>query len=190
MKCLVLLALVGLASCRTVLLGGDNARDVTITYSYTDANGKEIEVEIKADRLDLGLMKAAPAPAALKKAAPAPATPKQAAPAPPTMKRTAPAPTLKKVAPKSAPAPAPVVQTHHFQLVAFPALQPHVFTTNAKPAAPATPAVKPASRVAPQPSVPARKPANPVPAVGKPVASLSPLRAVPATSASDESDED
>ncbi|XP_064091649.1 uncharacterized protein LOC135205221 [Macrobrachium nipponense] len=66
MKVAVLLALVGLASCRMALIGGDRAKDVTIKYSYLDENGKTVEVEVEADRLGLQLTpKAAPAPPAV-----------------------------------------------------------------------------------------------------------------------------
>ncbi|XP_068225516.1 uncharacterized protein [Palaemon carinicauda] len=49
----VLLALVGLASCRTTLAGGDRAQDVTIEYTYINDQGKEVTVEVKADKLGL-----------------------------------------------------------------------------------------------------------------------------------------
>ncbi|XP_064091647.1 uncharacterized protein LOC135205219 [Macrobrachium nipponense] len=55
MKFVVLLALAGLANCRTTLQGGDRARDVTIEYTYLDDHGKEVTVEVKADNLELDL---------------------------------------------------------------------------------------------------------------------------------------
>ncbi|XP_066989213.1 uncharacterized protein [Macrobrachium rosenbergii] len=61
MKVAVLLALVGLASCRMALIGGDRAKDVTIKYSYLDENGRIVEVEVEADRLGLQLTPKAPA---------------------------------------------------------------------------------------------------------------------------------
>nr|XP_027212930.1 uncharacterized protein LOC113806031 [Penaeus vannamei] len=70
MKLLMLLALAGLASCSTTLIGGDRARDVSLRYKYYDDDGKEIEVEVEAERLGLGLVGAAPRKAAV---APAPA---------------------------------------------------------------------------------------------------------------------
>ncbi|XP_064091648.1 protein TonB-like [Macrobrachium nipponense] len=57
MKFIVLLALAGLASCSTSLIGGDQARDVKIQYTYVDENGKEVKVELEADRLGLALAK-------------------------------------------------------------------------------------------------------------------------------------
>ncbi|XP_027212929.2 uncharacterized protein [Penaeus vannamei] len=69
MKLLMLLALAGLASCSTTLIGGDRARDVSLRYKYYDDDGKEIEVEVEAERLGLGLVGAAPRKAAV---APAP----------------------------------------------------------------------------------------------------------------------
>ncbi|XP_042225456.1 actin cytoskeleton-regulatory complex protein PAN1-like [Homarus americanus] len=94
MKYLVLLALVGLASCRTALIGGDNARDVTILYSYIDDTGKEVEVEVEADQLGLTLNKAAPPPA------------------------------LRKTAPTPAATPAPLIETRYVQVAANPVPTP------------------------------------------------------------------
>merc|ERR1719427_1575004 len=61
MKSVVLLALVGLASCRTTLIGADRAQDVSLEYSYIDERGELMTVEVEADRLGLGLVKKAPA---------------------------------------------------------------------------------------------------------------------------------
>ncbi|XP_042862697.1 uncharacterized protein LOC122247474 [Penaeus japonicus] len=73
MKLLMLLALAGLASCSTRLVGGDRARDVSLRYKYFDDNGKEIQVEIEAERLGLGLVGGAPRTAVAPAPAPAPA---------------------------------------------------------------------------------------------------------------------
>ncbi|XP_042862696.1 uncharacterized protein LOC122247473 isoform X2 [Penaeus japonicus] len=73
MKLLMLLALAGLASCSTRLVGGDRARDVSLRYKYFDDNGKEIQVEIEAERLGLGLVGGAPRTAVASAPAPAPA---------------------------------------------------------------------------------------------------------------------
>ncbi|KAK7074790.1 hypothetical protein SK128_019079 [Halocaridina rubra] len=53
MKTVVLLALVGLASCGTALIGGGQAKDFNIEYSYLDDQGREVEVEIKSPKLEL-----------------------------------------------------------------------------------------------------------------------------------------
>ncbi|XP_047494555.1 translation initiation factor IF-2-like [Penaeus chinensis] len=73
MKLLMLLALAGLASCSTTLIGGDRARDVSLRYKYYDDDGKEIQVEVEAERLGLGLVGGAPRKAAVAAPAPAPA---------------------------------------------------------------------------------------------------------------------
>merc|ERR1712183_99888 len=54
-------ALVGLASCRTTLIGADRAQDVNLEYSYIDERGELVTVEVEADHLGLGLVKKAPA---------------------------------------------------------------------------------------------------------------------------------
>ncbi|XP_066989212.1 uncharacterized protein [Macrobrachium rosenbergii] len=75
MKFIVLLALAGLASCTTTLIGGDQARDVKIQYTYVDENGKEVKVELEADRLGLALAKDGLRPVNRKPAPAAPAAP-------------------------------------------------------------------------------------------------------------------
>ncbi|XP_027212936.2 cytadherence high molecular weight protein 1 [Penaeus vannamei] len=55
MKFLVLLALVGVASCRTSLIGADRARDVDLKYTYVNDEGKEVRVKVEAGRLGLSL---------------------------------------------------------------------------------------------------------------------------------------
>ncbi|XP_037794230.1 uncharacterized protein LOC119589719 [Penaeus monodon] len=89
MKLLMLLALAGLASCSTTLVGGDRARDVSLRYKYYDDDGREIKVEVEAERLGLGLVGGSPRKAAV--AAPAPAPAVRLAPVsvvPPTQART------------------------------------------------------------------------------------------------------
>ncbi|KAG7166985.1 translation initiation factor IF-2-like [Homarus americanus] len=147
MKCLVLLALVGLASCRTALIGGDNARDVTILYSYIDDTGKEVEVEVEADQLGLTLNKAAP---------------------PPTLRKTAPTP---------AATPAPLIETRYVQVAANPVPTPKpreviqyilldddVDIIEMKQVIPAAP---PAQPLPAAPVTMAAPPAQPLPAVRK-----------------------
>ncbi|XP_063607553.1 uncharacterized protein LOC134782120 [Penaeus indicus] len=80
MKLLMLLALAGLASCSTTLVGGDRARDVSLRYKYYDDDGREIQVEVEAERLGLGLVGGAPRKAAVAAPAPAPAPAARLAP--------------------------------------------------------------------------------------------------------------
>ncbi|XP_042862693.1 diacylglycerol kinase kappa-like [Penaeus japonicus] len=53
MKFMVLLALVGLASCRSADIGGHFGKDVKIQYTFEDKDGEEVKVEEEHDRLQV-----------------------------------------------------------------------------------------------------------------------------------------
>ncbi|CAL4135324.1 unnamed protein product [Meganyctiphanes norvegica] len=53
MKIVFLLALASLASCMSVLPGGDQARNVEIEYTYIDESGKPIRVKVQSDLINL-----------------------------------------------------------------------------------------------------------------------------------------
>ncbi|XP_063607560.1 uncharacterized protein LOC134782127 [Penaeus indicus] len=57
MNILVLLSLAGVAACSTSLIGADRARDVELQYTFVNDAGKEVRVEVEADRLGLSLRK-------------------------------------------------------------------------------------------------------------------------------------
>merc|ERR1711970_1541276 len=53
MKIVFLLALAGLASCRSILPGGDQARNVELEYTYIDEHGQPIRVKVQTDLINL-----------------------------------------------------------------------------------------------------------------------------------------
>merc|ERR1712126_390201 len=53
MKIVFLSALASLASCRSILPGGDRAKDVELEYTYIDETGKPIRVKVKTDLINL-----------------------------------------------------------------------------------------------------------------------------------------
>merc|ERR1711970_1177525 len=53
MKIVFLLALAGLASCRSILPGGDQARNVELEYTYIDEQGQPIRVKVQTDLINL-----------------------------------------------------------------------------------------------------------------------------------------
>ncbi|KAG7166983.1 proline-rich receptor-like protein kinase PERK9 [Homarus americanus] len=191
MKSLVLLALVGLASCRIALIGGDNARDVTILYTYIDEYGEEIEAKFEADYLNLAIQNAAPITA--------PASPVNT-----LYMQTAPLPQLPKLAPAAAmynptfEAPPAIVQ-----VATIPEPQPPVANRYSQIMPNPVPASKP-KVITPYISlddddsseetldiVPVAAPhAQPLAAVRKTMAAINPIPAKPTFMISDDSDED
>merc|ERR1719187_1716122 len=53
MKIVFLLALASLASCRSILPGGDRAKNVELEYTYIDEFGKPIRVKVQTDLINL-----------------------------------------------------------------------------------------------------------------------------------------
>merc|ERR1711970_1647439 len=53
MKIVFLLALAGLASCRNILPGGDQARNVELEYTYINEQGQPITVKLDSDLINL-----------------------------------------------------------------------------------------------------------------------------------------
>merc|ERR1712215_489666 len=53
MKIVFLLALASLVSCRSILPGGDQARNVELEYTYIDEHGQPIRVKVQTDLINL-----------------------------------------------------------------------------------------------------------------------------------------
>ncbi|XP_063607554.1 uncharacterized protein LOC134782121 [Penaeus indicus] len=146
MNILVLLSLAGVAACSTSLIGADRARDVELQYTFVNDAGKEVRVEVEAERLGLSLRKqpdseldvekevisdgeeASPVDAADAPAAKAAARPRLASAATSVVRSRLP---QAKAAPRTRlvqAAPRRQVETRFVQVGAVPAPQPEVET--------------------------------------------------------------